>query len=215
MTLGDIIFQYRTKHGLSQRKFAEISGLSNGYISILEKNQTPRGDEPVPTLDTYRKVAAALSIDIDALIRMVDGKVSLANTIPDADNIFPLPAMKEWPVLGAVACGEPIHRELERETVLAPADVKADFVFRCDGDSMIGAHIFEGDAVFVKFGDVADGEIGVVRVGEEYTLKRIYRGNDYLELRSENPAYSPKIIRGEQIDAEIVGKAVYFLSRVI
>lgn len=192
-----------------------MSGLSNGYISMLEKNQTPRGDEPVPTLDTYRKVAAALSIDIDALIRMVDGKVSLANTIPDADNIFPLPAMKEWPVLGATACGDPIHKELEQETVLAPADVKADFVFRCVGDSMINARIFDGDTVFVRFCDVNDGDIAVVRIGDEYTLKRIYRGPDYLELRAENPTYPARIIRGEQIDAEIVGKAVYFLSKVI
>ena len=81
---------------------------------------------------------------------------------------------------------------------------------------MIGAHIFDGDLVFVKTGEyVEDGRIGVVRIGDEYSLKRIYRGNDYLELRSENPAYPPIIIRGEQENAEIVGKAVQFLSRVI
>ena len=81
---------------------------------------------------------------------------------------------------------------------------------------MIGAHIFDGDLVFVKTGGyVEDGRIAVVRIGEEYSLKRIFRGEDYLELRSENPKYHPIIIRGEQENAEIVGKAVQFLSRVI
>ena len=124
--------------------------------------------------------------------------------------------MKRWKVIGGPACGSPIHSEIEEETVLAPADIDADRVFRCIGDSMVGAHIFDGDIVFVKTGEyVEDGRIGVVRIDDEYTLKRIYRGPDYLELRSENPAYPPIIIRGDQENAEIIGKAVQFLSRVI
>ena len=124
--------------------------------------------------------------------------------------------MKQWKVLGGTACGEPIFRELDDESVLAPADIDADFVFRCVGDSMINARIFDGDIVFVKSGvNVENGQIAVVRIGEEYTLKRIYHGPDYLELRAENPMYPAKIIRGEQENAEIVGRATHFLSRII
>ena len=135
----------------------------------------------------------------------------------DANSpLLPLPPMKRWKVIGGTACGSPIHREIEEETVLAPADIDADRVFRCVGDSMVGAHIFDGDIVFVKTGmPVEDGKIGVVRVEDEYTLKRIYHGPDYLELRSENPKYAPIVIRGDQQNAEIIGLAVHFLSRVI
>ena len=134
---------------------------------------------------------------------------------PPDSPLLPLPRMKQWEVIGATACGNPLHKEMA-ETVLAPADIDADRVFRCVGDSMVGAHIFDGDLVFVKTGaEVDDGKIGVVRIGEEYTLKRIYHGPDYLELRSENPAYAPIVIRGDQENAEIVGRAVQFLSRVI
>jgi repressor LexA len=132
------------------------------------------------------------------------------------DNILPIPPMKRWKVLGGTACGEPIFRELDDESVLAPADIDADFVFRCVGDSMINARIFDGDIVFVKSGvNVENGQIAVVRIGEEYTLKRIYHGPDYLELRAENPMYPAKIIRGEQENAEIVGRATHFLSRIV
>lgn len=214
MTLGDVIYEYRTKHGLSMDKFSEMSGISKGYISMLEKNKTARGDEPSPSYEMYRSVAKTVGMQVDDLIRTVEGKISMSREEPDC--LLPLPRMKQWKVIGNTACGNPLHREVEEETVLAPADIDADRVFRCVGDSMIGAHIFDGDIVFVKTGVlVEDGRIGVVRIEDEYTLKRVYRGEDYLELRSENPKYPPIIIRGEQENAEIVGKAVHFLSRVI
>lgn len=214
MTLGDVIFKYRTQHGLSMDKFSELSGISKGYISMLEKNKTARGDEPSPSFEMYKSVAKTIGMPVDDLIRTVEGKISMIPEVPDC--LMPIPRMKEWRVIGSTACGSPIHREIEEETVLAPVDIDADRVFRCVGDSMIGAHIFDGDLVFVKTGEyVENGRIGVVRIGDEYSLKRIYRGEDYLELRSENPAYPPIVIRGEQENAEIVGKAVQFLSRVI
>ena len=145
----------------------------------------------------------------------VDAMTADGPRIPVSKNIHPLPSMKHWKVLGGTACGQPLFKPLEDASVLAPADIDADFVFQCVGDSMINARIFDGDTVFVKEGEVQDGQIGVVRVGEEYTLKRIYHGPDYLELRSENPMYPPIIIHGDQENAEIVGRAVQFLSRVI
>ena len=158
-------------------------------------------------------IAVAEYLDVKAEI---DEIIKQALPVNDKSNIYSLPAMKTWKVLGGTACGEPLFRELEDDSVLAPADIDADFVFRCIGDSMINARIFDGDIVFVKSGiDVENGQIAVVRIGEEYTLKRIYRGEDYLELRAENPLYPAKIIRGEQENAEIIGKAVHFLSRVI
>lgn len=203
MTFGEKLRAARKEKRLTQRELAQKIDAAHNSISNWENDQNS------PDPETIQHLCWALEVQPNYFF-MDDDKV-----IPQADNIFPLPAMKAWSVLGATACGEPIHRELEHETVLAPADVKADFVFRCVGDSMINARIFDGDTVFVRFCDVQDGDIAVVRVGDEYTLKRVYRGPDYLELRAENPTYPTKIIRGEQEDAEIIGKAVYFLSQVV
>ena len=105
------------------------------------------------------------------------------------------------------------------ETVTAPADIKADVVFRCVGDSMINARIFDGDDVFVRLQpEVEPGQIAVVRVGEEYTLKRFYSFEDCVELRSENPTHKPIILRGAELgkdNFEVVGLAVAFMSAVI
>lgn len=199
---GDKIREARKAAGMTQRQLADKLEVSNTSISNWEKNLSR------PDPDMIQHLCWALNVQPNYFF-----SVSTAS-LPD--NIHPLPRMKEWKVLGGTACGEPIYKDLDGETVLAPADIDADFVFRCVGDSMINARIFDGDIVFVKATDyVEDGQIAVVRVEDSYTLKRIYRGPDYLELRAENPMYPTKIIRGEQVNAEIVGRAVQFLSRVI
>lgn len=223
MTLGDYIKEYRLSHNYSMDEFARRSGLSKAYVSILERNFNPSTKKAaIPSLDTIKRVSIATGTDFNDLLAILDSDQEVSLN-PEKDpllslppNARSLPRMKEWKVLGGTACGVPLYKELDSETVLAPEDIDADYVFRCVGDSMINARIFDGDIVFVKSGvAVEDGQIAVVRIGEEYTLKRIYHGPDYLELRSENPTFKPIIVRGEQENAEIVGLAVKFLSNVI
>jgi len=203
--LSTILKQRRKELGLTLAQIADAMNVTEATVQRWES-----GNIKNIRYDKIGKLAEVLKVSPALLMGWNDaGNPNLP------DNITPMPKMKKWKVLGGTACGEPIFRELEDETVLAPANIDADFVFRCVGDSMINARIFDGDIVFVKSGPVEDGQIGVVRIGEEYTLKRIYRGPDYLELRAENPMYPAKIIRGEQENAEIVGRAVQFLSRVI
>ena len=122
-------------------------------------------------------------------------------------------------MLGATACGKPLHREMLDETVLAPVDIKADIVFRCVGDSMINARIFDGDAVFIHLQpEVENGQIAVIRIGDEYTLKRVYVFDHYVELRSETPTVKPIILRGPELEPdsfEVVGLAVAFMSAIL
>ena len=50
MTLGDVIYKYRSQHGLSMDKFSELSGISKGYISMLEK-KFERLEEKIDNLE--------------------------------------------------------------------------------------------------------------------------------------------------------------------
>lgn len=204
--ISERILNIITEKDISYGELSEKTGIPKSALQRYATGQT----EKIP-IDRLQLIASAIGTTPEFLMGW-NTEGSPKNNSP----LLPLPRMKRWKVIGGTACGTPIHKEIEEETVLAPADINADRVFRCVGDSMVGAHIFDGDLVFVKTGEyVDDGRIGVVRIGDEYTLKRIYRGEDYLELRSENPKYPPIIIRGEQENAEIVGKAVQFLSRVI
>lgn len=73
MTLSEIIIEYRSKHGLSQRRFAEMCGVSNGYISMLEKGSNPKtGKNIVPTIDRLQKIARVMGLTVDELLTMAD-----------------------------------------------------------------------------------------------------------------------------------------------
>ena len=79
---------------------------------------------------------------------------------------------------------------------------------------MAGARIFDGDVVYVKIQEsVENGEIAVVRIGEETTLKRFYRNSNTVTLMPENPLYKPFVFIDEEINnIRIIGKAVAFTS---
>jgi transcriptional regulator with XRE-family HTH domain len=79
MLLGEIVKTYREERGLSQRDFAAKSGLSAGYISMLEKNRNPRtGDPIIPSLRTVKSIADAIGMTLDEImVQMGDNLVSL------------------------------------------------------------------------------------------------------------------------------------------
>lgn len=206
VTVGDRIKQVRESKGMTQGELGKACGVTKQTIFKYESNIITN----IP-LDRLAKIADALVVSSAYLMGWSDS-IDRA-----AKKELPLPEMKEWPVIGATACGDPIHREVFDETVWAPVDINAEAVYRCDGDSMINARIFDGDLVFINTElQVDDGQIALVRIGEEYTLKRVYRGEGVLQLVSENPAYPIRVISDTDLeDTEIVGKAVYFMSRVI
>lgn len=67
--LADIIVEYRQDHDLSQRQFASRCGLSNGYISMLEKGLNPATNRPViPTLPQLKKLASGMGKTVAELM---------------------------------------------------------------------------------------------------------------------------------------------------
>lgn len=137
-------------------------------------------------------------------------------SIPSYSNIRPI-AKKRFPVLGSIACGEPIYMAEEKEVYVdTTTDVKADFILIAKGDSMTGARINDGDIVFVhQQPEVENGEIAVVAIDDEATLKRFYKYNDMILLKAENPEYKDMVYTPEDHkDVRVLGKAVAFQSDV-
>lgn len=87
MTLSEIIIEYRNKHGLSQRRFAEMCGVSNGYISMLEKGSNPKtGKNIVPTIDRLQRIARVMGLTVDELLTMADEIDVDISKRPDLDG---------------------------------------------------------------------------------------------------------------------------------
>ena len=205
MTTGERMKKRRKEIGFSAEKVAERLGVSPATIYRYEKGDI----EKVPA-DSLTEIAKILQTTPAYLMGWDDRPdANATDTIPA--GFMPLPKMRKVPLIGAIACGDPITAIQNREGEIdAPEDMKCDFALRCKGDSMIGAGIHDRDVVYIRIQpEVENGEIAAVRIGDEATLKRVYLHPDYIELRPENPAYESIIRRREEMnDVHIEGKAV-------
>ena len=133
-------------------------------------------------------------------------------------GVMPI-AVKSLPILGEIACGEPIYASEEHESFATVDEgLDADFCLRAHGDSMVGARIYDGDIVFIRAQSTVDnGEVAAVIIEDEATLKRVYYypNEEKLVLSPENPRYAPLVYVGSELSSiKILGKAVAFQSRI-
>lgn len=122
-----------------------------------------------------------------------------------------LSAPRGVPLVGTVAAGMPILAEENIDGYL-PWEADPDcFALRVQGDSMINAHIFDGDTVVVRPQPTAvNGEIVVALLGDEATVKRFSRRGGEVWLLPENPDYPP--IDGRE--ARILGKVCTVIREI-
>lgn len=176
-----------------------------------------------PTSEILIQIADFYGTTIDYLVgRDTRGELSAKKSTDrknlfDVPNILPLPEMRKIPLVGTIACGEPIlAAENIEEYVNIPKDLSADFALRCKGNSMINARIFDGDLVYIRQQDtVENGEIAAVLIDNEATLKRFKKLPDRIILEPENPMCDPLVYRNEEMNTvRILGKAVAFTSMI-
>ncbi len=206
------IRKLRVGRGYSQDQLASMLKVSRSAISMYETGQRE------PDFETCEAIADIFNVDMDYLIGRSDVE-KRASVIPPSypDTILPMPQMRKIPLIGTIACGEPIlaQENIDGEVDL-PDHIHADFALHCKGDSMINARIFDGDIVYIRQqDDVDNGQIAAVLIGDEATLKRVYKYPGRLELRPENPTFPVLQYEGDQLaEIRIIGKAVAFTSAV-
>lgn len=201
MTTGDLIKARRKEIAMSAERLAEKVGVSPATFYRYEKGDI----EKVP-VDVIKDIAKALNTTPAYLMGWETSPA--APTIPA--GFEPRPKTVKRPLVGDIACGEPITAEQNvQEYVDVPEGIVCDFCLRCHGDSMIDAGIRDNDVVYIKTQpQVEDGEIAAVRIGDEATLKRVYYDGSTITLVPANSAYRPKSYSGPELDdIQIEGKA--------
>jgi repressor LexA len=108
------------------------------------------------------------------------------------------------PLLGRVAAGIPVLAEDNFQgTVAVSRELLGSgehFALRVEGDSMHDAGILDGDIAIVRRQQHADnGDIVVVMIGDEVTLKRFFLEANRVRLQAENPAYPVMFTRNLRI----------------
>lgn len=204
MTTGERMKQRRKEIGLSAEKVAERLGVSPATIYRYEKGDI----EKVP-VDIFAELAKILQTTPAYLMGWEEQPEPKKPPIPP--GFEPMPKMKKIPLIGSIACGEPITAEQNIEKMVdVPENIRCDFSLTCHGDSMVDAGIHDKDVVYIRIQpEVENGEIAAVRIDGEATLKRVYYNPGTLTLMPANPAYAPMIYTGSQLEeVHIEGKAV-------
>lgn len=205
--LSNNLKKLRRERGMTLDELARALGTSRQTIHRYENGVIAN----VPP-EKVEQLAHALGVTPSQLMGWGDGA--------DAEKLGIMPiTVKRLPILGEIACGDPIYASEEHESyACADGGLDADFCLRAHGDSMIGARILDGDIVFIRSQSAVDnGEIAAVIINDEATLKRVYYYPDEekLILSPENPKYAPLVfIKNELNDIKILGKAVAFQSAI-
>lgn len=203
-TLYDRIKSRRTELGLTVEELAHKMGYKDK--SSISKIENGKADIPQSKIAAF---ADALQTTPAYLMGWEGQPEPKKPTIPP--GFEPMPKMKKIPLIGAIACGEPITAEQNIEKMVdVPENIRCDFSLTCHGDSMVDAGIHDKDVVYIRIQpEVENGEIAAVRIDGEATLKRVYYNPGTLTLMPANPAYAPMIYTGPQLEeVHIEGKAV-------
>lgn len=204
--IGNYIKQLRLSRGMTQEELGEVLGVKKAAVQKWESGQTQNLKRA-----TIKQLADFFGVSPASFIIDDDTYTDLSKY-----GIMPIETQR-IPLLGEIACGEPIFCDEDRESyVEVGTEIKADFCLRAKGDSMINARIYDGDIVFIRQQSmVANGEIAAVVIDDSATLKRVYfyPEKSKLVLNPENPAYEPLVYIGDELnEVRILGKAVAFQS---
>lgn len=219
--IGKRIRAARELRKLTQSELGNEIGVTKSTVAkyeagIVERIQLPMIEAIAKYLDVDPSWLALKTDKMGEFEKKANQKDFDIFSIP---GILPLPKMVQKPLIGTIACGTPILAEQNIDSYIpVPDDIRCDFALRCEGDSMIGAHIMPGASVYIREQpDVENGEIAAVIIEDERaTLKRVYKTDNAVTLMAENSSYAPIIITGEQLQhMRILGRVVAYTNYLL
>lgn len=191
MKLKEIIQEYKNKTGKTDAEIARSIGVDRSTVTRWAK-----GDVKKVSAEIRERLSEMLGYDITPLLLGMNTNAKL-------------------PILGYVKAGYNLYAEEnylgEEETTIRECQ-KGDFYLKVSGNSMMGAGIMNDSLVLVqKCSQVSDGDIAVVLIENEVTVKRVYRKKGLLILEAANPDVENRYFTS----AEIKDLPVTILGKVL
>ena len=123
------------------------------------------------------------------------------------------------PVVGNIQAGTPILAiENIEENIAMDSSLIRDkdtFFLKVRGNSMIDAHIMDGDLAMIRpQNTVEQGEIAAVLIGEEATIKYFFKEDKTIRLQPANPEMNPILIGENEEAIKIIGKITGIVRKI-
>ena len=207
----NFINDYINQYDLSYRKMGDLCNISHSEISRLANGKQP-------SIKTIEKISQGTSTPKNKLLKLAGYiEADKAEELPPGAISVSQDNTTLIPVVGTVACGEPLLAEeniVDYRLVLNKTINGGRYFFlQAQGDSMINAGITPHSYILVRQQqEVENGEIAVVAFMDScdatVTVKRIYHtdGKLFLQPESPNPKHKVQIIDSGEV--RIIGKVV-------
>ena len=190
MILKELLAQYEIENDLSHKQMAQLLNVSTStYYRWLS------GESTKLKRTTINKPSEIFDCDIEGVLEETN---------------------RLKPILGKVKAGYDLwtNQDVEGYLEVGKSDAeRGDYFLRVVGDSMVGSHIYEDDLVFVQqCNSVNSGDIAIVMIDEEVTIKKVYFKNDNFILVASNLKYEDRYFDQEEIERQniqIIGKVLF------
>ena len=205
---------HRLKEGMELRNLkqvdlVEMTKINKGALSSYLSGKYS------PKQDNIYKLAMALNVS-EAWLMGYDVPIE-RTTSQRKLSALEIPT-KLIPVVGTVACGNPIYAEENiQEYITVNASDNVDFALYAEGDSMNNCKIDDGDTIFIRKQNIVDdGDIALVLVDDTATVKRFYDYPDKVILKpdSRNPRHKDLEYKKNEHNILIQGKVVFIKTFV-
>ncbi len=212
---GALIRQIRKEKGWTLADVEGKTGLSRAYLSLIERDVRP------PTLKILRRIAQAFEMDYRELLTGEEQSESLGQRVERLENLLKegLP-VKPIPVLNRIPAGFPqAYTDKDYPTGYADQYVSLPdvmdlnaFALKVEGDSM-SPRLKPGDIIIISPNrQWESGDIVVLKVEEEVSVKRIFQKETTLVLQSFNPESTPLILPVNEV--QILGKVIMRVEKL-
>ena len=168
---------------------------------------------------SFREIAAHFNINLGTVQDHLKALIRKGVVVQQANHsrglrLVPLPGpLKTVPLYGVIPAGDPRQVEDAAEEYISLPENWAKgeeiFLLRVRGESM-SPYILAGDQVIVRRQDqLPRGAVGVLRIGEEVTLKRYYQEKNEVILKGDHPDFPPRVLNGSDLETlHILGKVI-------
>jgi len=197
--------EIRTLYRITQKELAKKMGYHETYISDIERGRTK------PSNKFILRISEIFNINPEWLLTGEGEKYPLM--VAEQKAQYSTSGEARIPILGYAPAGPP---DLQEQQPLGEITVPRSmlppgkyYAIKAVGDSMSGAHIPDGAIVVIRqTREPHSGEIALIRIGNETTLKRIYIFPTQIILRPENPNYKDLIITPDDFrEIQVLGTA--------
>jgi len=203
MKIGFYLKELRLKNNLTTKQVEVKTGISNSYISLIER------DKRKPSAEILNKLAKAYKVKVENLLRLM-------GYLPPIKTKY---SFQQIPIYNIATTKKPflISENIEGYSLLPPGlescSTKDFFAIRVKDKNMTCKRIEEGDIVIIrKQNEVEKGAIALISLNNEIAIKRVVKQDKHIILQSTDLEHLSILVK-ETDDFSIIGKVEWVIHK--